>query len=360
MPKHWREASSLILASRINFRSILGSSRYTDMNYSNESVKRVSRKNPDYTVLFMRRSVKSSFMPGVYVFPGGTTVPSDSNEGWKELFNDSGYTASNFRHLPPLAPIFHDAENSRIAKAISLRITAIRETFEECGILLCRNKLIQNESKPWASFLSGGEVLEWQKKVQQNPSELLNLYKTFECVPDIWALHLWSNWLTPVTYPKRFDTVFFIALLDQAPPTSIDNTEVDEMKWCTTSDIIQDKYKLPPPQLYEVSRLNNFGTLDHLAEFTVERAKLGCERWMSVQVKTSDGVVGFLPGDDMYPSSPELYERTSLKQYKEKMEDLRIKSTRLHRWESNGKYINRIFASNIEPGYGHVLPVTDE
>ena len=96
-------------------------------------------------------------MPGAYVFPGGTTEPADADLKWNKLFAGFGLEKNSFSPLIPNVParpqIFKARENE-LPREISLRITAIRETFEECGILLCKRSTKQGFLKEWAQHLS--------------------------------------------------------------------------------------------------------------------------------------------------------------------------------------------------------------
>ena len=51
------------------------------------------------------------------------------------------------------------------------------------------------------------------------------LYRELHCVPDVWSLGEWSNWLTPPDLEKRFDTAFFICMVNGEPPVQHDETE---------------------------------------------------------------------------------------------------------------------------------------
>ena len=51
-----------------------------------------------------------------------------------------------------------------------------------------------------------------------------------ECYPDLWALHEWSNWLTPTTFPgKRFDTAFYLACLPNVPEAKFEESEMEDL-----------------------------------------------------------------------------------------------------------------------------------
>lgn len=96
-------------------------------------------------------------MPGLYVFPGGAVDPADANLKWREHFAafglDSDKLASLVSRTASRPQIFRSRENE-LLREISLRITAIRETFEECGILICRR---EDAPSGWAEHMSGGK-----------------------------------------------------------------------------------------------------------------------------------------------------------------------------------------------------------
>jgi len=52
------------------------------------------------------------------------------------------------------------------------------------------------------------------------------IYRELHCVPDIWSLVEWSDWLTPRNLGRRYDTVFYLCCCETTPPISPDGTEV--------------------------------------------------------------------------------------------------------------------------------------
>lgn len=215
--KSWREAASLIVVAKTAF---LPQTISHDFNYK---------------LLTMKRSKQSGFMPGTYVFPGGNVSKADSSSDWMELYERFGFKLDAFEKLNPKNNrplIFTNDDTSEIPKYISLRITAIRETFEESGILICRSFKINYKERlaRWASFIGGHEVLKWQEKVHNDPLQFLELCSRFEIYPDVWSLKEWSNWATPPSVPIKFDTVFFLAAFQQMPPTFPDKSEVQHLQ----------------------------------------------------------------------------------------------------------------------------------
>lgn len=221
--KFWKEAASIIIAARSPF------SKSTQV-VNNVTSKKTSNHSADYKILVLKRGKTSSFMPGTYVFPGGVVEPPDNTPEWLDLYQKLGFDISNIKDNVSDDQLIYKNRDSDIHKQVSLRITAIRETFEECGILLCKSKGIhKDQTSSWTSYFYATEMNDWRMKVHKDPSRFLDLCKYFECVPDIWGLHQWSNWLTPRSENLRFDTMFFLSTIDQMPPAAVDK-EMEDLK----------------------------------------------------------------------------------------------------------------------------------
>jgi 8-oxo-dGTP pyrophosphatase MutT (NUDIX family) len=102
------------------------------------------------------------------------------------------------------------------------RIAAIRETFEECGVLLARPVGAE-------ALLDGGRlaVIEAAHRAALNRGELAweHLLASEALVPAADALVHFAHWVTPASRPKRFDTQFFLAA---APPDQLAVHDGDE------------------------------------------------------------------------------------------------------------------------------------
>lgn len=342
--KSWRESASLILVAKTAFFPHPISH---DFNYK---------------LLTLKRSKQSGFMPGTYVFPGGNVSKADTSQDWLELYERFGFKLDTFEKLDPKGarpPIFTNGDENELPKYISLRITAIRETFEESGILICRSFKINYKERlaRWASFIGGHEVLKWQEKVHKDPMQFYELCSQYEVYPDVWSLKEWSNWATPAPMPVKFDTAFFLAAFQQMPPTSPDKKEVQHLQWATASEYAAqnktEEVMLPPPQYYEISRLQNFCDISDLLRFATERANCGTQRYLPYRVNTETGVYSILPGDDLYPASidPTNEAIPFMKQIPQSSIQNRIE----HKIES--VYGNRIVTKNFVPEYNHVAPL---
>ena len=149
-------------------------------------------------VLMGKRSGKHSFMPDKYVFPGGRVDPTDGRiPAASELHNKSADKLSISTRRKPRA----------------FALTAIRETFEETGLIV---------GKPHQDAAHHKVHKDWQDFFAQN------------AVPSLKGLRFIGRAITPPYRPKRFDARFFMAdardaLIDDRPP--VDGAELSDLQW---------------------------------------------------------------------------------------------------------------------------------
>lgn len=168
----------------------------------------VDRSGPTPKVLMGRRHHGHKFMPGKFVFPGGRIEPGD-------------------RAMPVAGALHPRAEEALIARTVrpsvqrgrALALAAIRETFEETGLLLGTKEHGAPDpvpSGPWESFRERGVF------------------------PDLEALQLVARAITPPRRPKRFDTRFFAIdrefVADEVPGLVGPESELIEIAWVTLAE----------------------------------------------------------------------------------------------------------------------------
>ncbi|XP_022915438.1 acyl-coenzyme A diphosphatase NUDT19-like [Onthophagus taurus] len=339
--KPWRDSASIILVAKTAFAP---AKKQSDFNYKLLSIKRSSR---------------SGFMPGTYVFPGGAICKADVSRDWLKLYEDFGFKYDSFDKLNPKdnrPKLFKDTNDVDLPKFLSLRIGAIRETFEECGILICRSYKINYKERiaRWGSFIDLPEIKKWQLKVHDDPEKFIEMCRKFEIYPDVWSLKEWANWVTPPSLPIRFDVAFFLTAFQQTPAAYAEEMEVSHLEWGTPADYLtrnrNEEILLPPPQFYEMCRLKNFLDIDNLLKFSGERAVHGVERYFPSRVDTKDGLYSILPGDDLYPES--IDETNDQVPFVDKLPASHVQNRILHR----SPYNNAVFTLNFKPKCNHILP----
>jgi 8-oxo-dGTP pyrophosphatase MutT (NUDIX family) len=86
------------------------------------------------------------------------------------------------------------------------KICAIRETFEESGLLL---------SNPPVNTIKDLDVNVWRHKVHDDASQFKVMCDKYNIQPAVEKLVPFSNWITPVIEKKRYNTLFFLTVLDE-------------------------------------------------------------------------------------------------------------------------------------------------
>ncbi len=145
-------------------------------------------------VFLLRRTAELEFAPGAYVFPGGSADPRDADEtiGWE------GPAPAEFGGLLDVPP----------DRAPSLVCAAVRETFEESGVLLA------GRANSPADLVSDSAALAPDRHALLTGSASLGeVLGRRRLVLRADLLTPWARWITPEASPRRFDTWFFAAAL---------------------------------------------------------------------------------------------------------------------------------------------------
>lgn len=158
-------------------------------------------------VLMVRRSMHASFMPGAYVFPGGAVDMADSSPA-SALLCDEGALGVERRI----------GEVTRLgAQATAYAVAALRECFEECGL--------------WLGVKADGSTLEVLRTQLRRGAPFATVATEAKLPLATSALHPWARWVTPVGIPKRFDTLFVVALAPPGQVPTVDEGETIQLVW---------------------------------------------------------------------------------------------------------------------------------
>jgi glyoxylase-like metal-dependent hydrolase (beta-lactamase superfamily II)/8-oxo-dGTP pyrophosphatase MutT (NUDIX family) len=174
-------------------------------------------------VLMMQRTYQAAFVPGGYVFPGGALDASDAQlcfDTHCENFNDRD--ASRLLNLDK--------------NGLAYWVAAIRECFEESGILLAygRNgKLIDLAAPRDAEFSA------FRQRVASGELPFDELCRTQELTLALDRLFYFAHWITPLGAPRRFDTRFFVAVAPEGQSASHDNSETIAHAWMRPADVLE-------------------------------------------------------------------------------------------------------------------------
>lgn len=182
-------------------------------------------------MLTFKRTEKTSFYANSLAFPGGSIDKTDETLNWTNFFAHHKIPSEDIRRRANVKkPLIYDRRNNQLEREISLRLTAIRETFEELGVVLCCPPSQISASSPFSNYFHSKDldIPAWQHKIHNSHESLMNFCDKFGLVPDLLNVYEWSVWLTPTFYPKRFETAFFLVTLNSIPPVYQESHEVQD------------------------------------------------------------------------------------------------------------------------------------
>lgn len=168
------------------------------------------RDQPRFEVLMVKRHHAIDFASGALVFPGGKTHAGDTDSGWAEHVR-------GWEHFDPIQR--------------ALRIAAIRESFEEAGILLADHA----DGRSCTTVCD----LSVRKAVDTGERTFLDVVRELDVKLRLDALSVFARWITPTMMPKRFDTWFYAV---QAPPEQVaacDGRETVDSEWIAPAEALE-------------------------------------------------------------------------------------------------------------------------
>jgi 8-oxo-dGTP pyrophosphatase MutT (NUDIX family) len=204
----------------------------------------------DLEVLMMRRGAGLSFMAGMWVFPGGRVDAADASPAILARVAPGAQGAWHGRLCSAEGQCLADAA------ALALYVAACRETFEESGVLLVRDRA--------GAPCSGARMAALQQhraSVASDAGAFVAMLEHEDLYLDLAPLVYWSHWITPSIEPKRFDTRFFAIAVPSDQAASADRGELVEHAWVQPSRVHEAierrEIRVVPPTLL---------TLEDLAE----------------------------------------------------------------------------------------------
>ncbi|MET7282039.1 NUDIX hydrolase [Kribbella sp. NPDC005582] len=170
-------------------------------------------------VYLLRRQLTMAFAAGMTVFPGGRVDPTDAT------------VADSWSGPPP--SFFADRLGCSAETASAYVAAAVRETFEESGVLL---------AGPSASSVvadTSGDDWEADRVALENRSlGFADFLHRRGLVLRADLLGAWAHWITPEFEPKRYDTAFFVAALPAGQITRDVTSESDQVAWMRPADAV--------------------------------------------------------------------------------------------------------------------------
>jgi recombination protein RecT len=192
-------------------------------------------------VLMTRRSMTASFAPGAYVFPGG---------GIDDL--DEKHAIASYKYAENATQLVARRTTQTDARCTEA-LAAIRESFEELGILLARKK-----DGTWC------DQAEVNALGRSEPFYAQMQERGYTLAADL--VYLLAHWITDRDLPRRFDVPFLVARMPEGQSPVADDAEQFAPEWIRPADALErhaaNDFFIIFPTIRTLERLQAFGTVD--------------------------------------------------------------------------------------------------
>ncbi len=166
----------------------------------------------------LRRNLRSEWVAGAYLFPGGAVDPEDRS--------DESYARCPGRTDDAASALLGVASGG-----LGFWVAAIRESFEEAGVLLA--------SPRGPAGLDLTDLESERAAVNRGDRRFLDVLTAQDLVLDVDRLHLFSHWITPAGMPRRYDTWFFVAEAPEGHTYFHDDGETVASTWIRPADALE-------------------------------------------------------------------------------------------------------------------------
>ena len=174
---------------------------------------------PDLHVLMLERTRQAVFGPGATVFPGGGVDAADRDpQALTRLIGLDDHAASLEHGLP--------------AGGLGFRVAAVRECFEEAGILLAR------QCRRWSTRRGRCRARGRRASLNTGTLGFVDVLEARSLVVRARDLRLFSHWLTPIGAPRRYNTWFFVAPAPDGEDGTHDDNELVASDWIRPADAL--------------------------------------------------------------------------------------------------------------------------
>ena len=225
----------------------------------------------------LRRVGSMAFAGGMYVFPGGSVDPRD------------GDADIAWEGPPPAEWAAPLSAGEPLARG--LVAAAVRETFEESGVLL---------ASPIAGDPEHGA--REQAALLDRSASMAEVLARNGLVLRADLLRPWAHWVTPEIEPKRFDTRFFVAALPDGQEPVHYRGESDHSEWVAPRAAVErhaaGELGMLPPTVFTLAEI---GAYDTVADVMAAATRRDVRRVLPRIVVSGDDVLLLVPGDPGYP-----------------------------------------------------------
>jgi 8-oxo-dGTP pyrophosphatase MutT (NUDIX family) len=239
------------------------------------------RDDPEGMEVFMVvRHHEIDFASGALVFPGGKADAADFDPALRQRVDGAA-------EAPDM---------------LAIQIAAIREAFEECGVLLAR----VNGEDALIDAARLAPLEPYRQKLNDHEISIGEFLADHDLRLAADQLVHFAHWVTPEMLPKRFDTHFYLAVAPADHLAIHDGTESVDSVWIRPADAVRDaaagKYTIIFPTLRNVEKLAQSDSIDAALAAARTSDVVRVLPWMD---KRDDGTYLCIPPEAGYPISEE-------------------------------------------------------
>lgn len=239
-------------------------------------------------VFCVERHVRSGFLGGAVVFPGGKLADGDRSERWQRLTTP---LSARSRSL---------AADESAARAFA--VAALRELLEEAALLPVVGAHVDSERA-----LSLRAELAERGRATDESNAFADLLEAHDLVLDTARLEGLARWVTPVAESRRYDTRFYLLSLDEEQAGAHDAHETTQSFWATPRRVLArweaDEIFLAPPTSSTLTTLAAARDVSHALELARAHSQ---EPICPYFVMDGEQAILALPGDPLYPERHEV------------------------------------------------------
>jgi 8-oxo-dGTP pyrophosphatase MutT (NUDIX family) len=237
-------------------------------------------------VLMLRRNLSSTWVGGAYLFPGGAVDAADG--------------AAPF---PARSTARDDATASRLlglaGGGLAYFVAAVRECFEEAGILLASSG--SGDAIDFGEASTAERFVEHRRRLNAGELTFADLCEVEDLRLATDGLYYFSHWITPEGSPRRYDTRFFVAQMPEGQHALHDDVEVIDSLWTSPTDALRrqaaGEIDMMFPTRKNLEALERFSATTELLDATARAEVPTILPKISV---AEQGVRILLPGDEGY------------------------------------------------------------
>ena len=235
-------------------------------------------------VLMVKRSSRSSFMGGVYVYPGGGVDPLDAATSMSD-------------RIRGLSDEEASARLGLERGGLAFWIAAVRELFEESGMLLATwadgspISLAEEHAERFASHRAG---------INRGELSVAEMLALEDLVVDLSSVLTHAHWVTPTCEPKRFDTWFFVARAPAEQEPLHDAGETVVAEWTSPAEALRrhraGEIEMVLPTLRGLGWIDRYASIDELLDAARRIGPLVTVTPRLVMLE--EGPILLVPGDE--------------------------------------------------------------